>query len=186
MIDTEIIAFQTVTPLGANLYHLESCLRGRLASGIANHAVNTPVWFSVWNQNIFDDVGLDTFYLKVVPKFLGKSVSPGLVSPILVSKTLRASRPRPVTMIEATRTGSSVAYKLYPTTPGEPGAGNNSPAVASALSPFPIGQGTFSLQVDSGTPWEVSSTEDNCFAKDLICDKINYQHRTTGCKRRNV
>lgn len=112
---TEVVGFQTVTPVGADQIRLEGVVRGVWNTPISTHAIGTEIWVTNINDNILSEVYDYQFKIKCVPFFMGSVVDSGTITAIDVTYTKKAKTPWQVSNIMVTRSGSNLSVEVVPT-----------------------------------------------------------------------
>jgi hypothetical protein len=123
----EIVTFQNVAYEGANSIRLTGVMRGLFGTRKdENHPIGTEIWLTRLGGNIFSTDAAN-FYVKLVPGVgvTGSSTLLGALTATWVDddditgigKTYEgvAQKPMPIHFIKATRSGSDVTIRIYPT-----------------------------------------------------------------------
>ena len=145
----EIMAFQTITPVGASSYRLTGVIRGAYNTPIEQHSSGAPIWIiEVTSDNIIT-VDQTNFYLKYLPKSIGGGfVDIGDATAINVTGTGKAAKPYPPGSIKATRAGL-IYLEWLPVNRIADGAGTQTPD--SNLDSTNLYEGDFYLDVSYGS-----------------------------------
>ena len=129
LIDSEILTFATVIPIGGGNYRLTGLQRGVFGSRIRN---NYPTGTEIKIFNVLDNV----FDSSVLIKNLSKIQSTGLflskqqVPPLDTFETMDYGHSKMVGIpcyIEITKTGASLSFEVYPTVNANNGFGRGTP-----------------------------------------------------------
>lgn len=156
IVDNEIMCFEKVIAMGGDQYKLLGVVRGVLGTKREAHTSGASIWLVGSSAFVLQNVGFDDFYVKVVPQFLDKVADISQVDGVNYTATNKAKKPRDVSRIAATRTGSTVAVQLWPTSPGVDGAGDSPESVTDSAPPFDFA-GDF--EISGGVATEIKQSD---------------------------
>lgn len=137
IIGDEMIGFERVETLENGDLHLLGLIRGMYNTPIQTHADEALLYLVDLNDNIVDEVLQQSFYAKVVPRFLGNVADISTIPATQVTGVSKALKPRAVARIVAVRVGTTVTVVITPNTPGIPGAGDRFASIPNAERPYP-------------------------------------------------
>lgn len=151
IIGDEILAFQTVTNEGSDV-RLTNVIRNLFNTTRAIHTIGQQIFLVNLGANVLQGIPFSSFYAKAIPQFGADIFDPSLVTPILVTLTNKAKKPRPPGYVLVTRIGSSITVEIWPNTPDIDGFGNGLPSIVLTPSspPYPF-NGDFLLDYETGT-----------------------------------
>lgn len=148
IIGNEMIAFQSITPLGDNRYKLLGCIRGILGTQKEAHFAGDEIWLSYIDNNVLTKVKWGSFWTKIIPYTASRQLDASQVTAIKVETEYKARRPFPPGRLVATRSGSDISVQIFPRTPGYFGAGASPESVTDTAPPFPF-SGDFRVEYNS-------------------------------------
>lgn len=122
---TELVGFQTITPVGVGSFRLGGVIRGILNTPVVSHASGQDIWVGSFANNVYTGASVNNFFLKVLPKFGAKSIDPGLATAMNVVGVAKARTPWPVGRIQVVKTGSANVVNIWPTSQLFIGAGED-------------------------------------------------------------
>jgi len=150
-INDELMYFQTVTKNLDGTITLTGIRRGAFNTPIQSHSVNDEVYLAFISSNVIENPGFTDFHVKILPRFNNNVLDASLVTPISVTTTSKAKKPRNPARIVATRTSSSnIDVQIHPNTPGVNGASDDLVTVTDTPKPYPF-LGDFVVSYDSTT-----------------------------------
>ena len=114
LIDSEYIAFQTVTYVGSTDIRLTGCVRGIWGSAKVTHTNGSSIWiFNVADNLVPGITKVDLFY-KVLPYASGRGLDPADTNEVFVA-VLPTDFKKPPARILAVRSGSTVTLDVWRT-----------------------------------------------------------------------
>lgn len=151
IIGNEILAFQTVTNEGSDI-RLTNVIRGLFNTPREVHIVGKQIFLVNLGGNVLQGIPFSTFYAKAIPQFQSQVFDPSEVTPILVTITNKAKKPRAPGYVKVTRAGSSITAEIWPNTPDIAGFGSGIPSIISTPSapPYPF-YGDFLVDYETGS-----------------------------------
>lgn len=156
IVDSEIMTFQSVTPLGGEQYRLTGIVRGAFGTEKETHAINSFGWITFLTNNLLS-LYFDDFYSKLLFQNNPDEIAASSVSAFFSTTEGKAKKPRNPGRIVAERTGSNIYVQIFPSSPGIPGAGNSSPdSLTDREPPFDF-LGDF--EVSYGSTTEIKSMD---------------------------
>ena len=159
IVNDEIMLFQNITLTGTSTATLTGVVRGLFHTPVQSHSAGDEIWLTTIADNVLQNIPYDSFFVKVLPKFVDNIVSPGAVAAKSATKQNKALEPRNVGRIRAVKVGSNVDLQLHPSIPGIPGAGDLSPVEAYGGAPYNIGDAAFEVTGDvPATPLQYSDS----------------------------
>jgi len=123
VIDDEVMAFETVTPVGETQFRLTGIVRGLFNTAIVSHSDASPIWITDVEDNLISGISATSFHVKMIPGFGDEQVDASGASAKACTLTNKAATPWPPTRIQAVRSGSSVTFTWWPTTQDNVGGG---------------------------------------------------------------
>ena len=159
LMGNEIVAFKTVTNEGENV-RLSNVIRGKLNTPHESHSIGQQIFLFNLGGNVLQGVQFSAFYLKAIPQFQSDTFDPSDVTPISVSLTNKAKKPRKPGLVIATRSGSDVTVEIFPNTPDVPGGfGDGIPSIISTPSapPYPY-EGDLLVDYETGNETLTTAT----------------------------
>ena len=161
VVNNEIMAFQNYDPYGETDYKITGIIRNLLWSGKASHSANSPAYIAKVANNLLQINYTSSFYIKVVPVFMGRLGSLEQATAIQVTPTLKAMKPLKPQRIVAVRTGSTVKVDIYPITKTYlTGAGKMNADSYTDTCPFEY-EGTAIVRIGNNDPIEFSTMHFN-------------------------
>jgi len=113
----EIIAFQTVTPLGGTSYQLTGVIRGLLNTEKQTWAVGKELWLVHVGDNIMTNIMAGTFYVKLVPFLDNYTADESGCAEITVNYAATARTPWPPYLVRTVGNGAGTfTATIWPTT----------------------------------------------------------------------
>lgn len=148
----EIVAFRTVTNEGSNV-RLGGIIRGLFNTPVESHTLGQQIFLVNLGGNVLEGIQLSSFWYKILPSFQGRFLDPSEVTPIQVTVSNKAKKPRKPGHVKVTRTGTTIDVEIYPSTPDIDGYGQGIPSVVATFGnpPYPF---TGELLLD----WETGNT----------------------------
>jgi hypothetical protein len=163
---SEIVAFQTVTPVGTNQIRLTGVIRGLLNTPISTHTIGTEIWITRDGDNVLTGISLSSFKVKLLPYFGSETLDASEVSAIDVTLQNKGTTPWPVSSIEVTRVDDVNTVVIIPTVMDTAkGAGVYAAEAMQLTDPVPF-EGQFlwwtsidpTVRTETDTTWEINSS----------------------------
>lgn len=149
IIGNEIMAFETVTPEGANSYRLGGIIRGIMGTPIEEHLSTDEIYICNILDNYIKNLP-ESFNLKLIPASDYDDLDEGDATAHSITTTYKAKKPRDIALAVAERSGSTINIQLFPSSPSVEGAGNNSESVTDKEPLFDFA-GDFQISYGSTT-----------------------------------
>lgn len=148
----EIVAFRTSTNEGLDV-RLGGIIRGLFNTPVESHTVGQQIFLVNLGGNVLEGIQLSSFWYKILPQYQSKVLDPSEVTPIQVTVTNKAKKPRRPGHVRVTRLGTDIDVELFPSTPDIDGFGQGIPSIVSTFGNPPY-LFTGELLLD----WETDST----------------------------
>ena len=110
IINDEVMSFAMVTVTSPTTLKLDGVVRGVFNTPIQAHALFDEVWLTSFGDNFLTDLTFSNFFVKVLPRFVDDTLSPGLATAINVVSTGKVLEPREVGLITQLRQQATFSW----------------------------------------------------------------------------